>query len=88
MKVHPSLREPICRRENNRDIAHYDADGEDDGELEGVADTDADGEVDGEADTDADGDAEVDADGELDGVEDGDADEITVPTLPDRISQR
>jgi hypothetical protein len=54
--------------------APYVADGELEAELDGVFETDPEGEV------------EVEAEGEVDGLLDAEAEEITVPTLPSRIS--
>ena len=82
----------VQRQVNDGQIAHYVADGDEDGvfdtvaegegEDEGVFDTDAEGEGDAEGET------EVEAEGDVDGLPDADAEAMTVPRFPSRASQR
>lgn len=77
---------------NDRQIGHYVAEGDEDGELE--TDAEGEGELEGDADTEADGegDAEGEADAEVEGLEDGlldaDAEAMTVPRFPSAASHR
>ena len=82
----------VARKVNDRKVAHYVAEGDEDGELE--ADAEGEGELDGVFDTDAEGDGDEDGDvdleleGEVDGLLDAEADEMIVPRFPSRSSQR
>lgn len=92
MESLPPGRHLVACQKNDRKVAHQVADGLLEGDA--LTEADGDGEVEGELDTDADGDGDVDgeveadADGEVDGLLDAEAEEMTVPRLPSRASQR